>query len=97
MAKISVSTTVLREKARRIRALADQGLAQHRLYWIQMNHTKGQMPKDLCTSHEYANDPWNQAVEAHYGNYYALANNMEQAADWYEVYDQDVQHSFTPQ
>jgi hypothetical protein len=97
MANISVSTAILREKAQRIRVLANQGLAQHRIYWVQMNNTKGLMPKDLRDSHEYANDPWNQAVETHYNNYYELAASMEQAAEWYEAHEMEVKSSLTPQ
>lgn len=97
MANISVSTAILREKAQRIRALADQGLTQHHLYWAQMNNTKGQMPADLRTAHEYANNPWNQAIEAQYSNYYALALSMEQAADWYEAHETELEDGFTPQ
>ncbi|HEU5382350.1 MAG TPA: hypothetical protein VFV38_43610 [Ktedonobacteraceae bacterium] len=97
MASISVSTAILREKARRIRALAEQGLTQHCLYWAQMNTTRDQMPKDLRNSHEYANNPWNQAVEAHYNNYYNLATSMEQAADLYQAHEKDVQSGFIQQ
>jgi hypothetical protein len=97
MPHIAVSTTILREKAQKIRTLAAQGLDQHRLCWAQMNLSKGQMPVDLRTSHEYANDPWNQAIEAHYNNYAELATSMEKAAAWYDQYDTDVANSFTPQ
>jgi uncharacterized protein YukE len=97
MSTISVSPAILRKKAQRIRNLADQGLAQHYIYWSQMNNTKDRMPHDLRISHEYANDPWHQAVETHYKNYYELARSMEAAADLYEAVEGDVKADFTLQ
>lgn len=94
MPTITVSTAVLREKARRIRTLADERLTQHRMLWTQMNVTKNSLPSDLRSSHEQANDSWHQSVETHYKNYYQLATQMELAADLYDRNEQGTGNSF---
>lgn len=95
MVEITVSTDLLREKARRIRALVDERLAQHRALWAQMNTTKSRLPSDMRSAHEHANDPWHKAIEAHYTNYYQLAIQMEHAADFYDLNEQKLGDSFT--
>jgi uncharacterized protein YukE len=96
MASFTVSTAVLREKARLIRTLLETSKATHQSLWQQMANTAGTLPSDIHATHEYANNPWNSAVETHYQNYYQLALAMEAAADAYERGDKNVQLSFTP-
>ncbi|BCL80907.1 hypothetical protein ccbrp13_33720 [Ktedonobacteria bacterium brp13] len=96
MTTITVSTKVLREKARLIRSLLDESKTAHQNLWGQMSATAGMLPSDLCSTHEYANNPWNSAIATHYENYYQLARAMEDAADAYERGDKNYQISFTP-
>jgi uncharacterized protein YukE len=96
MATITVSTEMLREKARLIRELLDESKITHQQLWAQISAQAGMLPRDLRATHIYANSPWNKAVEASYENYYQLALNMEAAADAYEQGEQNLQISFTP-
>lgn len=95
MATITVSTDVLREKARLLRSLLDERKVAHQNLWRQMTSTVDKLPADLRASHEYANTPWNSAIETLYENYYQLAHAMEAAADAYERGEKDFQLSFT--
>ncbi len=95
MATITVSTDVLREKARLLRSLLDERKTTHQNLWRQMTSTADRLPADLHASHDYANMPWNGAVETLYDNYYQLAQAMEAAADAYERGEKDFQLSFT--
>lgn len=96
MATITVSTDLLRAKARIIRALLDEQKAAHQQLWAQISTQASMLPADLRASHAYANNPWNKAVQEHYDNYYQLALNMEAAADAYDRGDKNFQISFTP-
>lgn len=96
MATITVSPEILRQKARLIRKLLDENKIAHQQLWSQLSTQVNMLPRDLVATHEYANDPWHQAIEAHYANYYQFALNMEAAADEYERNEKEVQTSFTP-
>lgn len=96
MATITVSTDMLREKARLIRAWLDQSRIAHQQLWGQISTQASQLPSDLYATHLYANSPWNKAVENFYQDYYQLALNMEAAADAYDRGDKDIQISLTP-
>jgi uncharacterized protein YukE len=95
MATIKVSTDVLREKARLIRALLEESKTTHQQLWTRISAQAGMLPNDLTDTHIGANNPWNSAVEACYANYYQLALAMEAAADAYERGDKHVQISFS--
>ncbi len=96
MATITVHTEVLRQKARQIRSLIEEGKTTHQQLWTQISGHADQLPTDLASAHEHANAPWNDAVGKHYDNYSRLAQMMEEAAEAYERGDKNVQRSFTP-
>ncbi|HEY1350372.1 MAG TPA: hypothetical protein VGF67_12185 [Ktedonobacteraceae bacterium] len=96
MPVLKVSPETLRAKARLIRSILDESKMNHQILWEQMSGVAGMLPSDLRSTHEYANNPWNSAVEIFYNNYYQLAVAMENAADAYERGDKNVQLSFTP-
>jgi uncharacterized protein YukE len=95
MPTITVSPQELRETARFLRTLLDERKTMHQSLWRQMELTASMLPSDLRGSHHYANNPWNEAVETTFANYYQLALNMEAAADAYERGDHNVEVSFT--
>lgn len=96
MPTITVSTAVLREKARSIRTLLDQTKTAHQQLWSQINANNNTLTEDLRGANEQANLPWNTAVETHYERYYRLAQAMENAANAYERDEKNTQASFTP-
>ena len=95
MPTIIVSPQELREKARLLRNLLDERKTTHQNLWRQMELTANMLPSDLRASHHYANNPWNEAVETTFANYYQLALNMEAAADAYEQGDHNIAITFT--
>lgn len=94
MPTITVSTSVLREKARLIRKLLEENKAEHQQLWNQISAQVSLLPRDLRSSHAVANTPWSRFTEEFYDNYLQLAIAMETAADIYEGGETDIQISF---
>lgn len=95
MPTLIVSPQQLREAARLLRTLIDERRTIHQDLWRKMELTAQMLPSDVRSSHHFANDPWNEAVEKALTNYYQLALNMEAAADAYEQGDTTIGISFT--
>jgi uncharacterized protein YukE len=96
MATITVSTDVLREKARIIRRVLHDNKIAHQNLWKQMSSSATTLPSDIYASHVHANNLWNSAMEAHYDHYEQLARAMELAADAYDRGDKNFELFFTP-
>ena len=96
MPTITVSTFVLRAKARLIRTLLEENKREHLQVWNQMSAEVSLLPRDLRASHALANNPWHGAVQEFYDNYVQLATAMEAAADAYDNGETEIQFSFNP-
>ena len=96
MPTITVSTSVLREKARLIRLLLEENKLEHLQIWNQISAQVSLLPRDLRASHAFANNPWHRAAQEFYDNYSQLAAAMEAAANAYDNGETEIQFSFDP-